>query len=144
VKKISIIGALLGGITDVVLTNILAIPLVVYVIVKFDFLHTPHQPSAVTHAIHGSPVLYGLQLLIGVGCSALGGYVAAWIAKHDELLNGAVSSSLCIAIGVYSLARGKVPGSPPVEILLLLASPVCGFIGGYLRHLQKGTVVRIA
>jgi hypothetical protein len=132
----------MGGITDVVATNILAIPVVVHVMFKFDLWHTSHDPSAVTNAIHASPTLYGLQLLIGFGCSVLGGYVAAWIAKHDELLNGAVSSFLCIAIGIYSLARGKMSGSLTVEILLLIASPLCAFLGGYLRLLQKSVVAR--
>jgi hypothetical protein len=134
----------MGGITDVVATSILAIPVVVYVMVKFDLLRTPHDPSAITNAIHASPSLYGLQLLIGFGCSVLGGYVAAWIAKHDELLNGALSSSLCIAIGVYSFARGKMLGTLPVEILLLSASPLGAFLGGYLKRLQKGVVARAA
>ena len=140
--RVSIVGITVGGITDVVATNILAIPVVVYAMVKFDLFHTPQDPSAITNAIHANPTLYGLQLLIGFGCSVLGGYVAAWIAKHDELLNGALSSFLCIAIGVYSLARGKMSGSLPAEILLLIASPLCAFLGGYLRILQKGVVAR--
>jgi hypothetical protein len=142
--RVSIFGIAMGGITDVVATNILAIPVIVYVMVKFDLLHTSHDPSALTNAIHASPMLYGLQLLIGFACSVLGGYVAAWISKHDELLNGALSSFLCIAIGVYSLARGRIFGSLPVEILLLIASPLCAFLGGYLRLLQKRIVARAA
>jgi hypothetical protein len=142
--RVSIVGIAVGGITDVVATNILVIPVVVYVIVKFDLLHASHDPSAVTNAIHANPTLYGLQLLIGFGCSVLGGNVAAWIAKHDELLNATNSSFLCIAIGVYSLVRDKMSGSPTVEILLLIASPLCAFLGGYLRLLQKSVVAREA
>jgi hypothetical protein len=140
--RVSIVGITVGGITDVVATNILAIPVVVYTMAKFDLFHTPQDSSAITNAIHTNPALYGLQLLIGLGCSVLGGYVAARIAKHDELLNGALSSFLCIAIGVYSLGRGKIPGSLSVAILLLIASPLFAFLGGYLRILQKSVVSR--
>jgi hypothetical protein len=83
--------------------------------------------------------LYGLQLTIGLGCSALGGYVAAWIAKHDELLNGLLSSFLCTAIGLYSVFSGKDSQSVLVQIILLAAAPAFAFLGGYLRQSQKRT-----
>jgi hypothetical protein len=43
---------------------------------------------------HATPWLYGAQLLVGLACSVLGGYVAAWLAKHDELLNRTLSAFL--------------------------------------------------
>jgi drug/metabolite transporter (DMT)-like permease len=81
--------------------------------------------------------LYGLQLTIGLACSVLGGYVAARVAKHDELLNGLLSSFLCIAIGVISIFSGKDSQSVLVQIFLLAAAPAFAFLGGYLRQTQK-------
>jgi len=39
--------------------------------------------------------------------SVLGGYVSARIAKHDELLNGALSSILCVGGGTYAVISGS-------------------------------------
>ena len=59
------------------------------------------------------------------------------IAKHDELLNGLLSSFLCTAIGVYSVFSGKDSPSLRVQIFLLTAAPAFAFLGGYLRQTQK-------
>jgi hypothetical protein len=134
--RVSIVGVLIGGIVDVGASGLLGIPLVVYVMVRHDLLHA-HQGSAAASIIHSSAWLYGMQLAIGVGCSVLGGYVAARIAKHDELLNGLLSSFLCTAIGVYSVFSGKDSQSVLVQILLLTAAPVLALLGGYLRQIQK-------
>jgi hypothetical protein len=135
--RVSIVGVAIGGITDVVSSSLLAIPVVIYVMVKYDLLHAPNGPAAIASSIHSSAWLYGLQLTIGLACSVLGGYVAAWIAKHDELLNGLLSSFLCTAIGIYSVFSGKDSQSVIVQISLLLASPAFAFLGGYLRQTQK-------
>jgi hypothetical protein len=67
---------------------VLGVPLVIYAMAKFGLLGAPRGSVQVPlAAIHANPWLYGTQLLIGLGCSVFGGYVAAWIAKHDELLN---------------------------------------------------------
>jgi MFS family permease len=86
--RVSVVAVVIGGITDVVSSSLLAIPAVIYVMVHYNLLHDPHGSTRVASAIHSSAWLYGLQLTIGMGCSVLGGYVAAWIAKHHELLNG--------------------------------------------------------
>ena len=137
--KISFKAVLIGGVTDVVGTGMFAIPLMIYVVIRFDLAHMPQDQAqaAIIAAIHGNASLYAAQLLIGVVCSVLGGYVAAWLAKHDELINGLFSSFLCIAIGVYSLASGKSPASLLVQLALLISSPVLGMVGGYLRLAQK-------
>jgi putative membrane protein (TIGR04086 family) len=93
---------------------------------------------------HATPWLYGTQLLLGLACSVLGGYVAAWLAKHDELLNGGLSSLLCAAIGIYSIASGKDSHAPSVQVLMLISAPVCGFLGGYLRLRQRSVQILAA
>ncbi|MGH9493708.1 MAG: hypothetical protein ACRD3B_01820 [Candidatus Sulfotelmatobacter sp.] len=137
--RVSIIAVVIGGVTDVVSSSLLALPVVFYVMVKNDLLRSPNGSAAIASSIHSSAWLYGLQLTIGLGCSVLGGYVAAWIAKHDEPLNGLLSSFLCTAIGVYSILSGKDSQSVLVQILLLMAAPVFAFLGGYLRQTQKRT-----
>jgi hypothetical protein len=87
--------------------------------------------------IHGNVPLYVGQLLVGLACSVLGGYVAAWLAKHDELLNGGLSCFLCVALGIYTMASGKDSNALWVQILMLLASPALALFGGDLMRRQR-------
>jgi hypothetical protein len=135
--RVSIVSIVIGGITDVVASTVLALPVVIYVMVKYDLLHSAKGPAAIASTIHSSAGLYGLQLGIGLACSVLGGYVAAWMAKHDELLNGLLSSFLCTVIGIYSVLSGKDSQSVLVQIFLLAAAPAFALLGGYLRQTQK-------
>jgi hypothetical protein len=140
-SRISIKGVLLGGIIDVLTTNILAIPLIICAVTKFDWTHMPQdqRSAALIAVLHGSVLLYTAQFLIGSTCSILGGYVAARLAKHDELLNASLSSYLCTAIGLYSVARGK-ESRLLLELFGLAASPALALLGGYLRLVQKRPV----
>lgn len=137
--RMSIVSIVIGGITDVVSSSVLALPVVIYVMVKHDLFHLATGPTPIPSLIRSSGWLYGLQLGIGLGCSVLGGYVAARLAKHDELLNGLLSSFLCTAIGIYSVMSGKESESLIVQIFLLAAAPVFALLGGYLRQIQKRT-----
>jgi len=138
-RKISVKGVLIGGIVDIVSSGLLGIPLAVYALSKVDVTHTPKDQLAVAilAVTHASPWFYATQLLFGLLCSVLGGYVAASLAKHDELLNGTLSSVLCLAGGFCSIALGKDSHAHWVQFLLLVASPICGFLGGYLRVQQR-------
>lgn len=138
-KKISINGVLLGGIADIVATNLLMIPLFVYVARQIDVGQFPanRMSHMITLDIHASPELYSIQAAIGIFCSGLGGYVAAWLARHDQLLNGALSSWLCICLGLYSLLSGIHESSMAMLVIGLLVSPVAGLAGGYVRLKQS-------
>lgn len=137
--KISFKGVLVGGITDIVATNVLAVPLIVYVIAAFGLSHLPpgRMSMEIMAAIHDHWPLRLMQAATGVGCSVFGGYVAARLAKHDELLNAALSSFLCVAIGIYSIALGRDAGALPTAVATLFSSVVFALLGGYLRLLQS-------
>ena len=136
--KISLKGIIIGGIVDVVTSAILGIPLVAYMMSTLDLAHTPRDQlqGAVVSAIHASSTFYIAQIVVGLACSMLGGYVAARLAKREERLNGALSSFLCVGIGMYSIASGKESGSNLAQLLVLVVSPVFAFVGGYLRSYQ--------
>ena len=138
-KKVSILGVLVGGIADIVATNILLMPFMMCVFISFDLSHVSKDqlPAAWTSIIHSNLGLYVGSLLIGLGGSVIGGYVAAWIAKHDEMLNGVLSSWLCVALGIYGLATAKVSTSLGEHLVLLLAGLAAALFGGYLRLLQN-------
>src|ERR1700751_3922643 len=87
-------------------------------------------------SIRASPFLYGLQSAIGLACSVLGGYVAARVARHDELLNGLLASFLPVVLGIYSLATSEDRGPLLLPLLLLIAGPLCSSLGGHVRLIQ--------
>jgi hypothetical protein len=93
--------------------------------------------AAIASAIQTGGWLYWLVLAIGLGCSAFGGYVAAWIAQHNETLNELLSSFVCTAIALYSILLGRGAQSLLAQILLLAAAPAFALVGGYLRRIQK-------
>ena len=45
--RVSLVGVVIGGITDVVSSSILAIPVVIYVMVKYDLSHAPNPSAAI-------------------------------------------------------------------------------------------------
>lgn len=133
--KISLKGVVGGGVTDVVLSGLLGIPLSIYVIASSGLSQAPKDQLgiAVVRAIHSSAGLFAAQLLIGLSCSVIGGYVAARLAKQDEVLNGLLASWLCVGIGVYSLASGKSAEPLLLHLALIAVTPVCYWAGAFLR-----------
>jgi cell shape-determining protein MreD len=137
-KKVSIVGVILGGITDIVSTVILGIPFTAYVLLKYLPHTSPGQEqTAMVAVIRGNAMLLTVQWILGMAGSILGGYVASWIAKHDELLNGALSSWLCILFGVVSLVMPRPAFPIYQEIIALVASPLFALLGGWLRLAQN-------
>lgn len=145
-KRISIKGVILGGITDICLTFILELPVAVYVIFKFDLVHIQSNrlPAATVEALEGHPTILVLQLIIGLLCSVLGGVVAGWIAGHDEVLNGGLSSFLCLAFTGYSIVRGTADSILWVQISLVPLGLAMGSLGGLLvRRMRKSSPPRL-
>lgn len=129
-QRISIAGVLMGGIAYVFASGVVgALPAIIYIETK--------GAPAFYSSIQSGGRLYWLEFSIGLGCSALGGYFAAWIAKHDELLNGLLSSLLYTAIALYSILLDKGSQSLLTQILLLPVAPAFALAGGYLRQVQK-------
>lgn len=137
--RISIKGVLVGGIADIAVSVVLGLPFAFYAMSKVNLSGMPNAQTstAVTAAIHGNLPLYVGQLLVGLACSVMGGYVAAWLAKHDELLNGGLSSVLCVALGIYTVASGKDPNPHWLQALMLVASPLLALVGGDLMRRQR-------
>lgn len=69
----------------------------------------------------------------GAACSVLGGYVSARIARHDELLNGALSSLLCVGSGMYAVISGGAADDLWMHLVFVRLNPALGALGGYLQ-----------
>jgi hypothetical protein len=138
-SRISVKAILVGGGVDVVTSFLLGIPFVIYGMAKFRPTRTSsgQVPTNLAIAMHADVPLYTSQILVGLACSVLGGYIAARLAKNNELLNAGLSSFLCVSIGIYAISSGKDLDAQWVQILVLIAGPVCAVGGGLLRCLQR-------
>jgi hypothetical protein len=104
------------------------LPLIIYIVVSSGL-----RPAEI---LKGSTVFYVSYALLGGICSVLGGYVSARIAKHDELLNGALSSILCVGSGTYAVISGSAADDLWLHLVFLPLSPALGALGGFLRARQ--------
>lgn len=141
-KNISIKGVIFGAVTDIASTNILAIPLMGYIIISYHLAELPKDQvsSALMQVLRSDPVLFSTQLLLGSFCSILGGYVAARIAKSNEITNGALAAFLCVGSGLYALFFTH--SSMPIwqHLLGFILSPALSAFGGFLRLKTKKVV----
>ncbi len=142
--KISVKGVLIGSITDIVLTIIFVVPLMLYVVIAKNLVDVPPEQleDALIAAFESDIFLFSVCIILGSLASVIGGYTAAAIAKHHQLLNGGCSAFLCIAFTVYSLTSGASPLPIWMEVGFIPLSPMLGMLGGYLhlrRSLRQGS-----
>ena len=127
-KRVSLMGVAIGSVASVLATNALLLPLM-YFILAAAATGSLSENALKQILAHRELVTIASGVLGGLG-SVLGGYVSARIAKHDQVLNGALSSILSIAAGLYSLIHSSAHSWLPFVLVPL--SPVLGALGGYL------------
>ena len=130
-NQISVKGILLGALSAYIVSKILGLPILLYLTSKIG---TP--PSTAFGLIHFNKILLA-EAVINLMSAVIGGYIAAFIAKKNELLNGALSSFLALGLGVFSwfssypLTNGKY-----WWFLVLATYPLFSLFGGHLRLKQ--------
>jgi hypothetical protein len=128
-KKLSVVGILVGGVIDVVSSAVLGVPLVIVALASHGSAHPGAPATDVVSVMHSNILLTIGEWFVGGACSIFSGYVSARIAKHDEILNGACLAWLCTVIG---LLFWKVNNTPLLQhVILFVASPLLGAAGGY-------------
>jgi hypothetical protein len=143
-RRISFKAVWIGAVTDMVSSTIASATVAIIFILLLHLTRTPNDPLDWTllQSIKPNTPLYGIQLIVGSACSVFAGFVAAWVAKHDELLNGALSSFASVLLGLVVTASDKDPHQRLTHILLLIASPLLGLLGGYLRRMRLNQLNR--
>jgi hypothetical protein len=142
-RKVSILGVLLGAIVDIVSSLLLGAPIAFYAASRADLSHVPPEQisEAIKASMHSRVPLYAAQLAMGLVGSILGGVTAAGVANREELLNGGLSSFLCIIMGIVMIASGKDSNPLWHQLLMLVASAVFALLGGALvrwrRHRRR-------
>ena len=135
IKKISFKGVIIGSVVDVVGTNIFGMFLGIGIAIHYGLTKLPPAEMAnqLKVLIEQSSTVAIFGMLVGGLFTVLGGYIAARIAKRNELLNGTLASFLCVFFAL--LAVGSAPFGK--VIIGVVVNPILGFIGGYLRLSQK-------
>jgi putative membrane protein (TIGR04086 family) len=132
-NRISVKGVVVGGIVDVVATMLCTLIAVIFLVNR---LLAHGGPATGGPIIAPPPATHAVLVVVAGVCSLFGGYVAARIAKHDELLNGALSAYLAILVGLILLPFDKSPAAVRNVLISVVTSIVLGLLGGYVRSLQ--------
>lgn len=118
------------------------------IVIAASLVSSGVRPEQIAERITESPLM-ALGLVSGVLMSTLGGWVAASIARRDEVVHGAVTGLLSVAM--YWLVIRSLSGAASSAwydlVATVLAIP-CATLGGYLRgrkHMRDlGTARNIA
>ena len=133
--KLSFKAIILGAIVDVVGTNIWGLIVGIYLVNSHHLMGLPpaEQTAQLKILLTQGGMVQILTQFFGGAFTIFGGYIAARIAKHDELLNGACASFLCVLFALFAI------GSAPISSVLIgvIANPVLGLAGGYIRVWEK-------
>ncbi len=138
-KKISVKGALIGSVTDIVSTNIL-MGLIMVALTGYYSSQGMSQESITelfSNIHEDKGLLYVLSMVIGAFCLMLGGFVSALIAKKSEVLNGTLASVFCLSGNIYSLFITDMELSITDILISIFISPLFAMIGGWIRMKQK-------
>jgi hypothetical protein len=102
-RRISIEGALIGTVMGRIAFFVLFCLLRPFVAATSRLNHVPSE------IFKGNGLLCMTVLIAGLACSVLGGFVAALLARHDEPLNGGLTSVPTVLIGILYMTRGMGP-----------------------------------
>jgi len=125
--KVSIPGVAAGGVVDVVASNVLSIPLGVYLASKINLNQVRRIRSRTRCWECCMPTRACIcSLSIGALCTVLGGLCRSGDRQAREVLNGALASFLCVAFGIYAMTSGKIERSGGGAAGLIVISPILG------------------
>lgn len=136
--RVSLKGVLIGSITDIVASNIFQLPLAIYVTVQLtnEPISSEQMNDAVMLALKNDPIYFTAGVIIGGLCSVMGGYIAGIIAKHNEVLNGALASFLCVLSGIYAMVGGGSVYAWWQHIFFIFLSILLSSLGGFIKYRQ--------
>lgn len=138
-RRISVLGIVLGGIVALILTVIIGVVVGLYAAYKLDIAHqSPAQGQAlVRQFVYLNPVVYFGMMGIASGCSVLGGWISAFTAREAERLNGTLSALILAGIHVWRDLHNEDPHSLKVQVLYIAVLIAGAWVGGWLRAVQK-------
>jgi len=95
------------------------------------------SPEEVSKRMSGSAELLVSSLLVGLAFTGIGGYVAAALAKQQQVQHGIAVGLLSLGLGVSSLLGGSDDQHAWITVLGLLLTVPFGAFGGYYRKVTE-------
>jgi hypothetical protein len=133
-NRVSLVGVATGNLIDIISSVIVAFVATFLI----ALVHTLNYRQPIDPSVLGqSGMFLAVTGILGSLCSILAGYVSARLARHDEVLNGALSSVLCIGLATYTISSGAVTHHMGVHVAFLPLSLMLSAFGGYLRFRQQ-------
>ena len=131
-RGLSVLALTVSGICDVVLSAILAVPILMHVVLTHDASHLSKDQIGLAF-IRDYPGTYAALFTIGVACSILGGFIAASIGKERPITNGVLASWLNIALKIRAIIFVTGGTSLGFHLGLIAIQPVFYLVGATLR-----------
>jgi hypothetical protein len=128
-RRISLLAILVGGAVSYMAPVVLGIIIGMGAGIWIGAAHPSHTPTQLDIILN--PYFYYGILAAQVLFGALGGYLAGVTARHDEALNGLLSSSLVVFISAGFHALDPHPLS--IRVLKIVVIVIASALGGYLR-----------
>jgi hypothetical protein len=119
-KMVSVTGILVGSIVDFVGSIIWWFILGLILSISYSILYgaassQTELTAKITEIFQTNPYILSINFLGGLLLAIFGGYIAAYIAKHDELLNSAIAGVLFVFLvilyGIFIVSFGMDTGS---------------------------------
>ncbi len=130
-SAISIKGVVIGAVFDIVVSGIFGFAAGMIYVLSAG-ITAPEDIARLATA----PEVRVFSYVSGGLISIIAGYLAARIAGRGELINGTLSSVLCVGLGLVAALVSHPPEFGIKEILQFAFSPLLGLLGGYLRLRQ--------
>jgi hypothetical protein len=87
-------------------------------------------------ALKESPLFQWLAPTVGGLLIVATGYIAAWVAKRAEPLNGVLAATVPMLVEIYAIVASRVEYATYWQALFVAATPLLGAFGGRLRRWQ--------
>jgi hypothetical protein len=145
-SRISFKAVALGGVVDIVATNLLMLPIVLPILGTTSG-STPAAggvTSALTSALNDRPAMFLTAMLLGAAASILGGCFAARVAGREYLLHGALSAWACAGVGAFGWGAAGDTISRWQHVAFIVLSPALGALGGGIYASQVRRWPRLA
>jgi len=137
----AVLGVLAGWVADIGGTTVFAsVALTVIAL----FVGGGPEGARSLAAFEGSAAWQGFGLVFGMSFTALGGYVAARIANHDEYLVAGLTGLASLATGELLMAGADADGSVFWVRLVALLCSVPAAIGGAWMYRERRNAATLA
>lgn len=129
----------IGAVVDYLATYVLIIIYILVYYAKEPMEKGGLPEEAIDNALKemlSSPEGLLALIVIGAFCTALGGYLAGWLAKAEEVKHGALVGAASLIVGVLQAATAgeRNPLSDGYELLAYVLAIPAGALGGYFAQ----------